>query len=451
MQKILVISDNDLLNQLYVINLEVYIGANVKIIKDIVSTRNEFKEFKNYDLIISMTTLGEHDVGNIIFETLEDMSLPVPLVLIGFSTIEMPNVIIVPSSYNLQNLLRAVASVLGVTAKNMAGIALPQYYPISISYLEHIQSSPCDLYIQIKAGQNQSDYVLCSKKDSSLSTLVTKLSREAVNTLYINSQDRILMVNKISLAIGLRISEISGATTSEKSDAISAGFSFAASQIADNPEVVQEIVSIAESCAKAMDKVVSEVTGMHSLVQMLLKNKEGYLYTHSMLIAYVAKHIIRNVSWGGDSHIDRINFMVFFHDIFLVPIFEKYPDIRSEEDLLFGNILNDEEKEIVLSHARLAGEQVAKYKKCPPGVDALIKQHHGMGNGVGFATDYSDNISPLSKLFIVAEAFSEYYLREKYKNKNFKIDLKICVEDLYVKFPKHTYRKIIAPLLTIRI
>jgi response regulator RpfG family c-di-GMP phosphodiesterase len=200
-----------------------------------------------------------------------------------------------------------------------------------------------------------------------------------------------------------------------------------------------------------MDKVVSEISSLQALVNMLMQNQEGYIYTHSMLTAYVAKHIIKHVSWGGDSHIERINFMVFFHDIYLVPVYEKYPKARAEEDLLFGEMLTNEEKELVLNHARLAGEQITKYKKCPSGVDTLIKQHHGMGNGVGFATDFSDNISPLSKLFMIAEDFSEYYLRQKYKNKSFKINLPEYLSELHLKYSKHTYKKIIEPLLTLKV
>lgn len=451
MNKILVISDNDVLNQLYLINLEIYIGATVTIIKDTATAKNSFKEFKNFDLIMSTSMLGGADIGHMIFQALEDMSLPVPLVLIGTPAEEMPNVTVVPSSYNLQNLLRAIASILGITAKNMAEISVPQFYPISVSYLQHLQTSPCDLYLQVKGARSQFDYIQCSKKDSSISALVAKLHREGIVSLFVNSKDRITMVNKISLSLALQISGTSTATTMAKSDAISAGFSFAASQMLDSPEVVQELVAIAETCAKVMDKVTTEISGIKALVQMLMNNQEGYIYTHSMIVAYVAKHIVKNVTWGGDTHIERINFMVFFHDIYLVPIYEKYPEAQGEEDLLFGNMISDEEKEVVLNHARLAGEQISKYKKCPSGVDTLIKQHHGMGNGVGFATDFSDNISPLSKLFIVAEAFAEYYVKEKKKNKDFKINLKECVENLHARFPKHTYRKIIDPLLTIRL
>jgi hypothetical protein len=453
MKKILVISDNDLLNQLYLINLEIYIGAAVTIVKDFQAIQEISKNINNYDLIMSMPMLSEHDVGLICSETLKDLNSAVPLFLIGTPSKEIANATVIPSSYNLQNLLRIVASELGVTAKSMSEIIVPQYYPISLVHLRYLPSAPCLLYLQVKGTKDQYDYVVCSKKNGVILNLVTKLQSENIDNLFVNSLDRLSIVNKISESLIHSLVALTGkaVTPAAKLEAVSAGFSFAASQLIDNPEVVQEIVSIAENCSKLMDLVVSEVAGLTSLVQLLFKNQEGYIYTHSILVAYVAKHIVKNVTWGGDSHIERINFIVFFHDIFLVSIYEKYPELAGEEDLLLGNVLNDVDKNMLLNHARLAGEKVSQYKKCPSGVDVLIKQHHGISNGIGFASDFSDNISPLSKLFIVAEDFVEYYLREKKKNPSFKVNMKDCVGKLHLKYSKHTYRKIIDPLLTLNV
>jgi CheY-like chemotaxis protein len=452
MKKILVISDNDLLNQLYLINLQTYIGASVVVIEDINQAQVSFKDFKNYDLIISLAMLSEHDIGVMCFDYIKLMNLKIPLILIGTPRKEMANIIVIQSSYNLQTLLRSVASELGITAKKMLEVEVPKYFPVSVSYLKYLEKTPCELYLQVKVSKDQYEYVLCSKKDSLVSSFVTKLHSEGVANLFVKSSDRLNMVNGISvfLSEAIRNAGMEGALAA-KSEAISSGFEFVAAQIANNEEVIQELVGIAETCAKVMDVVLCEVTGIQALIQLLMRNQQGYIYTHSMLVAYVAKHIIKNVTWGGDSHIERINFMVFFHDIYLVPIFVKYPEAISEEELLFGNLLDDEEKEVLLNHARLAGEQVAKYKKCPSGIDLLIKQHHGMSNGMGFAIDFTDNVSPLSKVFIIAESFVEYYLREKKKDAKFKINLKVCTELLYSKYPKHTYRKIIDPLATIRI
>jgi hypothetical protein len=168
-----------------------------------------------------------------------------------------------------------------------------------------------------------------------------------------------------------------------------------------------------------------------------------------MLCAYVASYIVKKVPWGGETHIDKINFVLFFHDIALVPVFEKYPNSYSEEEMLFIESISEEDKNLILNHARISAELVTGLKKCPIGADLMIKQHHGISNGVGFATEYRDDISPLSKIIIISEAFIEEFM--VFKNKNEAINIDLILEKLNDRFPKHTYKKIIETLQTIKI
>ena len=452
MKKILVLSDNELLNQLYLINLQIYIGANVELSIDAKNAEDALLNLDLFDLIISVAMMDDYEIGIKCYEQLKKLNLKIPLIIIGAPSKDLNNVTIIQSSYNLQSLLRSVASELGVTARKMMEADVPKFYPIAMNYLSYIKKAPCMLYLQFKIFNDQNEYVLCLNKEENITSLISKLQREGVLHLYVQSQDRLIVVNKISSVLTQIIRDTAIEKPIEaKASAILAGFNFAASQMIDHEEVVQEIVAVAESCVKAMDAVLNDINGIKELMQLLMSNPQGYIYTHSMLTAYAAKHILKNVSWGAESHIERINFMVFFHDIYLVPLYIKYPEATSEEDLLFGNELSNEEKEVILNHARLAGEQVSKFKKCPSGIDLLIKQHHGMGGGIGFATEFNDNVSPLSKVFIIAEAFSEICLKHRSQNEKLKINLGEVLASLYDKYNKHTYKKIIEPLAKIRI
>jgi len=73
-----------------------------------------------------------------------------------------------------------------------------------------------------------------------------------------------------------------------------------------------------------------------------------------------------------------------------------------------------------------------------------------MTNGVGFAIEFKDDISPLSKIVLVSEAFVEEFLKEKENNPNFKYDLKKILSTLNEKFKKSTYRKIVETLETLK-
>jgi hypothetical protein len=68
--------------------------------------------------------------------------------------------------------------------------------------------------------------------------------------------------------------------------------------------------------------------------------------------------------------------------MFLSQLYNRYPHLKYEEELLFSDELTEQEKEVVFSLAKLAGEIIHKFPHCPMGADQLIKQHHGVTNGV---------------------------------------------------------------------
>jgi hypothetical protein len=85
------------------------------------------------------------------------------------------------------------------------------------------------------------------------------------------------------------------------------------------------------------------------------------------------------------------------------------------------------------------------------GADLLIKQHHGMTNGVGFAIDFKEDISPLSKVVMVSESFVELYMKGKEEDPNYEMDLEIVIAQLSAKFKKSTYRRIVETLRTLNL
>jgi CheY-like chemotaxis protein len=441
MGQILVISDNEILNQLYVTNLEVYLGAKVVLVN---STASAFEQLKRSraDLLITINMINGQDSASVVYEHLITNQLKTKLVVIGNPSKELADVIVVPNSYNLQNLIRSCAQVLGVTAKSMAEKEVPLYYPIENHFLAKIREVPCNVYMQMKDGS----YTIIAKKGDLIGSTIKQFVSEGVTTLFVNSLDRLLIINVISTSIVDFLEQTEGLETTEKSEALKTGFQFVASNFSDSPAVTAEIMTLANACTKVMEEIVTETPSLKKLLAILNAQRDGFLYTHSILAAYVSNHIIRRVSWGGDSHIEKINFVLFFHDIMLAPIYLKHPTLKYEEDLLFSDALTDKEKETVLNHARLAAEVIVTYKRAPIGADLLIKQHHGITNGIGFALDFKDDISPLSKIVLISEAVVEEFMKERDVNPDYVLDMKKVIEMLNDKFKKTTYKKIIETL-----
>lgn len=441
MGQILVISDNEILNQLYVTNLEVYLGASVTLVD---STNRAYDQLKKStpDLIVTLNMINGQDSASEVYRYITTNKLKSRLVIIGNPGKELADVVVVPNSYHLQNLIRSCAKELGVTAKEMADKEMPQYYPIENQFLVKVREVPCSVYLQLKNG----DYTLVAKKGDEIGETIKQFAKEGVTTLYVNSLDRLLIINMISNSIVDFLKNTEGLDTTEKSEAVKTGFAFAAQSFSQSPEINAEIVNIASACTKVMEEIVTETPSLKKLLAILNSQRDGYIYTHSILAAFVSNHIIRRVSWGGDSHLEKINFVLFFHDIMLAPIYLKHPQLKYEEDLLFSDLLSDKEKEVVLNHARLAAEVIVTYKRAPIGADLLIKQHHGITNGIGFAIDFKDDISPLSKIVLVSESFVEEFMKFRDQDPDYQLDVKKILAILNEKFKKTTYKKIIETL-----
>jgi HD-GYP domain-containing protein (c-di-GMP phosphodiesterase class II) len=451
MSKTLIVSDNEILNQLYLINLEVYLATDATLVLSTTKAMELLLKDNKFDLIITMNMINGQDSAAAMYEFLEDNNIVIPLVIVGSPAKEIPNITVVPSSFNLQNLLRSCAELLKVTAKSMATLEVPEYFGVNTKFLMRLRESPCSIYIQMKKIGEENNFTMIAKKGSSLSEVLKKFSDEGIDTLFVNRLDRLIVINQVSKILCDFIKETENLGMVEKSTALQAGFDFAASEFCLTPEVAKEIVGIAGACTKVMGEIVNDTPGLKALIGLLNDNKSGYIYTHSILASYIASHIVRKVAWGGEGHIEKINFVLFFHDIMLAPIYLKHPTLKYEEDLLFSDQLSDKEKDIVLNHARLAAEIIITYKRAPMGVDLLIKQHHGMTNGIGFALEFKDDVSPLSKIVLVSEAFVEEYMKAKEADAKYQIDLKKILLVLVEKFKKSTYKKIIETLETLQL
>jgi len=261
MSQILVISDNEILNKLYITNLEVYVGAKVTLVD---STKNAIVEFKKSrpDIIVTMNMINGQDSAGEIHSYLSTVKHKTHLVVIGNPGKEIENIIIVPNSYHLQNLIRSCAHLLGVTAKEMAEKEVPKYYPIEGHFLAKIKEVPCNIFMQLKS----SEYTMVAKRGDLIGETIKQFASEGISNLFVNSLDRLLIINLISTSIVDFLKNTEGMEISEKSEAVKTGFEFAASSFSESPAVNAEIMNIASACTKVMEEIVNETPSLKKLL-----------------------------------------------------------------------------------------------------------------------------------------------------------------------------------------
>lgn len=438
MKQTLLISNNEFLNILYVMNLEVYLATTVHLVNSAASAIDLCKEKKSFDLILSMD-----DAFREINDYRRAYGIKTPLIKIGAEKDEEidAKTYAISSRYNIQSILKKSASILGVTAKQMAEMQMGNYYGISSNTLEAMTKAPCDVYLAENDG-----YKLHIKADEKIENLSKK-----GNKIFVRSSDRLVIVNYASFKIIEKITEAlknsDQETTEKKVEILNDSYEFAMANLFSTEEIKNEMASIATAAAKVMGDVAKESTRVKSLLATLLNNKSGYIFTHSMISSYVAGFIVRNVTWGGEGQTDKINFVLFFHDIYLGPLFAKYPKLKFEKKLMESPLLSVKEKDLVMNHAKLAAELVVTYKRCPMGSDLLIKHHHGAKRGIGFAKKYPEDLSTISKILLVAEAFVEEFMESMDKKEI--PDMKLIIPKLTSEFSSPSYLKIIQTLTSL--
>lgn len=452
MSHAILISNNEVTNNLYEVNLKAYVGVSVTIKRNLKGAMALLEQSPRVDCIICFRELNEKDNAILkLFDFLREKKLDLPVVVLGEHSEKIQNSIVIKNRYDIKSLLQAVAKILEITAQDMAARGVPKFYPIPIKLFASLETSVCDIYFRNKTADFEYEYFKIIEKGSSMGGALGKYLEQGIEELFIESDMRLKFINKTSSAVVKELSN-SDLSTSEKVELTAQGMGIVAEEIFETDEVSEEIAQISNACVRSMQQVVQDTPKLKGILSALLENKADYAYKHTVLTAYIATQIIKNISWGSNEQIAKVTFALFFHDIYLVPIFKKYPDCTNEEDLLFRSDVTDAEKEVVLEHARLAGQLVKTFPRCPMGADMIITQHHGVTTGKGFAVSFKDDISPLSKIILVAEdVCSEILTRLRKGEKKGLSDKTTYLEALNEKYKNHTYRKIISAFESIQL
>lgn len=450
MGRTLLLCDNEFLKGLYTMNLEVYLATKVTLCTSAVEAILLHRKHKNeIDLIITLSVISKRDAAKELVEYRSAYGVKTPMIIIGGDKeVELdPRTFILNTRYHLPTILKKAAGLLGITAKKMAELELDEFYPISIEVAENIQRAPCALYINL----NSKKFDLIVRSDEEVGDKISVARGKGVSQIFVRSTERLTLINSVSVKLIEKftkaLNECDWVPVEKKVEVLNEGFEFASANLFSSEEIKTEMQEIANASSKVMADVVREKSHLKALLDTMLSNKSGYIFIHSMIISYVASHILKNVSWGGKGQSEKINFVLFFHDIYLAPIYLKHPQLKYEKNLLSCPDLSQKEREIVMEHAKLAAELVVVYKKCPMGADLLIKHHHGMAKGIGFAVKYPEDLSPITKVILIAEMFTEEFMALSEKNK--KADPQLIIPKLINEFVLASYIKIIQTLVNI--
>lgn len=446
MSHAILVSDNKIISSLYEVNLRAYVATNLTIKPDFSEAIKLLELDPNIDAVIFFASDNKKNQAHDEFlKFLTTNNLSIPLIILGESTGEFEKAILVKNKYDIKNLIRSMAKILEITAQKMAELEVPQYFPVPLNLFSSMTKSPCDIYFRTEVAEFEYEYFLIIEQGAGIKNNLGDYHQDGVEHLFVKATERLNFINQAS---GVIVNELSKANLSdaERITVTSQSMGIVAEEVFENREISHTMANVSKACIDSIQKTISAVPKFRNLLKMLMENESEFCYKHSVISTYIAGEIIDKISWGSAEQKSKICFAFFFHDIFLVPIYRKYPDAINEEDLLFREDVTDEDKKVVLEHAALAGDVVGKFPNCPMGADMIVTQHHGMTNGRGFAVNYKDDISPLSKIMIISEEITVMILmttKDLKTGEKLNVDKDKISKVILEKFKNHTYKKII--------
>ncbi|MBL7665030.1 MAG: hypothetical protein JNM93_07845 [Bacteriovoracaceae bacterium] len=410
------------------INLKVYASSDA-IFKASAKEAIELLEVLSHvDLIITMDKIGTEDTAKQVYLWLKQQALETPIIVMSEDKSNFEYGRVIAPDCDMKEIVKLATQLIGITNVEHNKKLASEFFPISLAYFQFLETAICDIYQRSGSGdKGEFIYYKIFEQNKKISkSEMEKLQKNGTKNLFIISGLRLKFTNYFTTIL---LKKIQGKSTAEaKMVSLEAARTIIAQEI-KSFGIKEDTVKVADAIISESLKLIEKDKSFKNYIKNLLTNTSSYIYQHSQILTYVSFQMIDNMEWGTTEQKQKMAFIAFFHDIVLTD--DRLAQIHNEGDALEAN-LELSEKEIVRKHAYEASILIQKYPGAPIGADVIIKQHHGTHNGIWFKNPPNHDMSPLTVVFMVAEEFTSYYMKNKTH-----FDFKAALEFLNKHFPNH--------------
>lgn len=435
MSQTILIEPHDDFRMIFSLNLSTFVGTNIIIRKNAEEAIELLKILPEINLIIAKVKVGEEQTALKINQYLKQEGLETSLIVLGQCPPLEKEATCLKDPINWEILIKEAARHLGVSMKDKK--IQPDYIPVGLHFFYHIQKTPCDVFIRIKKGLNEYQFVKrIHSKDTFDQTDIKKYQEQGLKEFYVPKDyiqyfttfvttQLVQKLERDDISIEDRI-----LTTANAHEIVR-----------DNIQVMgldESTIELAEASINSMIKSVKNSPEVAALIKFLFSNKVSHAYQQSHLMALMSHYILSKQSWYKPEHLDILSFVSFFADVTLKS--QQQMQITSLKDLNESN-LTDEERNAVMNHAKDSVTILKNHPDVGDYIKTVLVQSHGTLNGVGFAENPPEELHPLSKVFVISDSFVKILL-----NPSLPSTKKEILPLLYSRFTNPSYQKIIKAL-----
>jgi len=437
--KILLIEPSESIGELITKNLQRNFDADVLYAQNAEEGVEAIKSDDEISLIISRNQSAAP-----ILNCLYDLSLKTPFIVIGDFEHVYKKYALVSDQLRLEEINRLVLKALGLKKEDFDHLKLPDYVPFSVKHFYLMNKSPCDVYIKLlkKTGD---EYVKRLKKgDSFAKEDLKKYEEFGVGDFYILKDSYDLFMEGL---IAQSLNSLKSTRSMEENVEVIGDSYVISTDLMRALGITPVCITLVNQTIQSMKNQILQSPKLGPLLKKIMEDHLSYSYRHSYLICALSYSLLPKMEWGSQdqqaSLLEKICMVSYFHDIFLDQ--EKLVRIGSQEELKAAKLTPREHEQIV-NHAHHAATFVQSYPRLPQGVDVIIKQHHGVTNGVGFPEVLTAAISPLAIFFMVVEDFSTKILAIEDSPENIAQSMRSALVPLKEKYQLPSYRKIVTEI-----
>lgn len=437
MSQTILIEANDDLRKLYSLNLSTYAGTDIIERADANDAISLLKILPSIDLIVTTPKIESEYTAIDLWKYMQKYELDIPLIVLGDCKELADKVLTLKSPIDWEILVQHAQKLLGVTEEDVQKKIIPDYVPIESKYFYEITHSPCDIFIRIKKSNNEFEYVkrIHAQDDFEIAD-IQKYESQGVKEFYVEKDYQQYFVNFVTTMLIQKL-ESQNLGIEDRLNLNSAAYEIVKDHIS-TAGIDENTAELANTSIKSMITAIRENQKLGNLLKMLLSSRISFAYQHAHLVCVIGNFIMSKQKWYDEKHLDVFSYAAFFSDITLKSVTQMR--INSEHDLNLAD-LTEVEKIEVNKHAAHAAELLVGTEFYTEYLHLVLMQHQGSEDGIGFVDNPSEEIHPIAKCFIIADAFVKIMLDPKGPKSK-----KEILTILYAQYINPSYQKIVKVL-----
>ncbi len=437
MSQTILIETNEDLKKIFALNLNTFVATEVILRQSAEDTIALLRILPQIQLIITKARVGQEDTAVKIHHYLKNEAMETSLIVLGECPELANQVLCLQEPVSWEILIKQAASQLGVTVQDAIQKNKPDYLPVGLYYFYDIQKVPCDVFIRIKKGPAEYQFIKrLNSKDTFDRPAIQKYEEQGLKEFYIPKDYIQYFTTFVTNSLVSKL-EREDLTLEDRILTTAHGHEIVRDSI-NKMGLEESSLQLSDASVASMIKSIKDSPQVAGLIKFLFSNKVAYAYQHCHLLALMGHYILSKQSWYKVEHLQILSFVSFFSDVTLKN--HQQMQISSMQDLAESN-LTDAERNAVMTHARDAAAIIDGHPQVDDYIRTVLLQSHGKLDGVGFEDDPSEEIHPIAKVFIISDCFVKILLNPALPSTK-----KEILPILYSRFSKPSYQKIIKTL-----